>query len=195
MRYLVGTLDLSIVYRRDADDGGMLHGFADADWGQDPDGRRSVLSYVFFVAGAPVSWASRRQKTVARSSVEAEYYAMDAGVVELLWLKRLLQAIDSVPAAPLLRADNEGAIALARHETKHERTKHIDIKHHAIRQHWVAREIAIARVATSDNVADILTKALDRLAFLRHRSRLVSGTTVVARGRVTSGRDATRSPL
>jgi hypothetical protein len=194
MRYLAGTLDLQIVYRRDAaEDSGVLHGFSDADWAQDPHGRKSVTGYVFFLAGAPVSWSSRRQKTVARSSVEAEYYAMDAGVVELIWLKRLLTAIDTVPASPVLRVDNEGAIALAKHETKHERTKHIDVKHHAIRQSWESGDVSVARVATGDNVADIFTKALDHVAFLRHRARLLCDTPVVVRGGVRGGVTTTRS--
>jgi transposase InsO family protein len=174
MRYLAGTRDMTIVYRRDAEDSGILHGFTDADWGQDPDRRHSTTGYVFFNAGAPVSWSSHRQKSVARSSLDAEYYAMDAGVCELIWLIRLLSRIDTVPPSPVLRVDNEGAIALAKKETNHSRTKHIDVKHHFVRECWESGQVAIARVGTDDNVADIFTKALNGPAFLRHRARLLA---------------------
>jgi transposase InsO family protein len=172
LRYLAGSLDSCLVYSRDADDGGVLSATCDASWG-DRDDKKSTMGLVVFNAGGPISWSSRGTDATARSSLEAEYYALDGGVCELIWVKRLLEEIDGAIEAPPLRADNEGAIALARHETNHRRSKHIDIKFHFIRQCWARRLVTVARVPTKDNVADIFTKALPRPAFEQHRAALL----------------------
>jgi hypothetical protein len=173
LRYLAGTRGLGLVYRRDAPDGGALHAYSDASFADHLQQRTSTLGYLVYLAGAPIAWSSRKAQTIPRSSLDAEYYAIDGAVCELMWAARWLGDVDVKPVEPPLRCDSEGAIALARNQADHGRSKHVDVKHHFVRQAWRRRAMDLARVTTGDNIADALTKALARDDFERHRARLV----------------------
>jgi hypothetical protein len=85
IRYLSGTSTLGIQYKK----GGnqiALEGFIDSDWGSNPEDRRSVIGYIFCINGSPVSWSSKRQKTIALSSIEAEYMAVTQAAKEAIWI-------------------------------------------------------------------------------------------------------------
>ena len=88
LRYLNGTRDFGIHIHSDTPL--TLHGFSDADWGGDPDDRTSTGAYVIFLGANPISWSSTKQRTVARSSTEAEYRAIASAAVEIEWVKSLL---------------------------------------------------------------------------------------------------------
>jgi len=132
MRYLGGSIDLSIVYRGELD---SLIGYTDSDWAGDQDTRRSHSGYVFNVGSGAISWSSKRQPTVALSSTEAEYMGQTQATKEAIWLRRLLKELhaqDSI-AATTIFGDNQGAIALAKNPQFHPRSKHIAIQHHFVR--------------------------------------------------------------
>jgi hypothetical protein len=124
---------------------------------------------VFILCGGSISWASRRQKTVAQSTVEAEYMATAEAVKEAIWWRRFLgelaQTIDSPTS---LYSDNAGSISLAHNPEHHARTKHIDVKYHLTREHLQLGTISLQRVPTKGNTADIFTKALPRDAYAQH---------------------------
>ena len=121
-------------------------GYSDSDWAGDIDTRRSTTGYVFVLGGAAISWKSRRQATVARSSTEAEYMAVTEAASEAIWLRRLyaelvsnsgphelalgLQQLNSGPQQ--INVNNSGSISLAHNPKYHDRTKHIDVRHHFI---------------------------------------------------------------
>lgn len=86
-----GTKSLSLTYRGDCEL--KLVGYTDSDWGGDKETRRSTSGYVFTLAGAPVSWSSRRQSTVALSSTEAEYIAAAEATNEAVWIARFLEEL------------------------------------------------------------------------------------------------------
>ena len=174
LRYVKGTLDLGVIYRRN---GSVLSGTSDADWAGCLDLRRSTTGYVFSLADGPISWSSHRQHTVALSSLEAEYQAVASAAREAIWLKRLLTNLGfaSLCERPIIRVDNEGAIALARHPSNHDRTKHIDTLHHFVRDQVDARTLRLVRVDTGDNTSDLLTKSLRVILYRRHRDALVYG--------------------
>ncbi|KAG7912925.1 hypothetical protein KL927_005439 [Ogataea polymorpha] len=164
MRYLKGTADLGIVYSKDSHF--KLSGFCDSDWGTDPNDRISVTGYVFILAGAPITWRSKKQTTVALSSTEAEYMALGDALRELLWLKQLLDQLEIKSSEPpTLYCDNTGALSLMKHPAFHPRTKHIDIRHHFIRQHLTSNDFISKHVSSGMNLADPLTKALDKPKF------------------------------
>ncbi|XP_055904350.1 uncharacterized protein LOC129940122 [Eupeodes corollae] len=82
MRYLKGTIDAKIEYSKN-DDSELL-AYSDADWANEVDDRRSVSGYILKMQGGPISWDSKRQKTIALSTTEAEYMALSAACQEVL---------------------------------------------------------------------------------------------------------------
>ena len=160
LRYLKGTLDYGITYGNASG----LEGFTDADWASDQESRRSLGAYVFLLYGGAVSWSSKRQQSIALSSCEAEYMAQTQAAKEAIWLTRLFSELDigfGLPKAPILiKADNQGAIALASDPRFHSRTKHIDIQWHFVRDQVETGAIEFEWVRTNDMVADGLTKTL-----------------------------------
>ena len=111
-----------------------VEGYTDADWVGSITDRRSTSRYFTFVGGNLVTWRSRKQKVVARSSAEAEFRGMSHGVCELLWLKKLLRDLGFKPKdAMKLHCDNKAAIEIAHNLVQHDRTKHVEIDRHFIR--------------------------------------------------------------
>jgi len=148
--------------------------FCDADWAGDRTDRRSTTGYVVKVNGSTVSWASKKQTTVALSSAEAEYMAAGAAVQEMLWVRSLLREMGfEQDGASVLLCDNQAAMAMAANDVHHARTKHIDIRHHFIREHVAAGTVRLEYVASADQQADILTKPLGRVLFAKLRERVL----------------------
>ena len=138
-----------------------LEGWVDADWAGCHDTRRSTTGYVFKINGSAITWCSRRQQTVASSTVEAEYIATAEAAREGIWLRNLLKELGFKQVGPTtLHVDNQGAMRLATNPSTHQRTKHIDIKHHLIRELIEGGTIELRYVATGKQQADMLTKAL-----------------------------------
>jgi hypothetical protein len=175
LRYLKGTAHFGLTFGRS---GGHIDliGWTDSDWAQDPDSRRSIGGFVFDVAGGSVSWSSKKQPTVALSTVEAEYMAASNATKEAIWLRTLLRDLGFTQTlATTIHADNQGCIALSRNPVSHSRAKHIDIRHHFIRERVASNEITLEYCSTKDMVADIFTKALPREAFEKCRGALGVG--------------------
>ncbi|RSH90639.1 hypothetical protein EHS25_001244 [Saitozyma podzolica] len=138
-----------------------LEGWVDADWGGCHDTRRSTTGHIFMLGGSAIVWTSRRQATVASSTVEAEYVAVSEAAREAVWLKGLLDELGVTPKEPTpLWCDNQGAIRLARNPGTHRRTKHIAIRWHLIRELIEDGVVRLGYVPTASQVADIFTKAL-----------------------------------
>lgn len=158
LRYLKGTIDKKLVYRKSSDD---IVGFCDADWASDLDQRKSTTGYVFIMQGAAVSWASRRQHTVALSTTEAEFMALTAAIQETIWLKRLEHELFGVAMGTMtLHCDNKGALQLALNASYSSRTKHVDIKANFIREKLDNKIIKLEYISTDEMLADILTKGM-----------------------------------
>ena len=110
-RYIKGTLDFGL--RFSVIDNKMLSGYSDADWAGDIDTRISTSGYVFKIGGATVSWSSKKQATVAKSSTEAEYVALSTAAQKMIWLRQLMENIGFGTTSPtVLYEDNNGAIEL-----------------------------------------------------------------------------------
>jgi hypothetical protein len=178
LRYLRGTSDLVLVYKRGNN---TLIGYSDADWAGDLDERRSTSGYLFTLNGTAISWRSKLQDTVALSTVEAEYIAMSEAAKESIWLQGLLKEvresgiygeISGEDAAQTLHTDNQGAMALAENPQHHQRSKHIDIRYHFIRQQIREGRINLHYLPTAQMTADVMTKALPREPHQRHTSAM-----------------------
>jgi hypothetical protein len=96
LRYLKSSINLGIIYSAGGDVDPI--GYSDSDWGQDPNTQRSISGSVFLMADAsgPISWRSKKQTTVALSSMEAEYVAESLAVRQVLWLRSLITELGNV---------------------------------------------------------------------------------------------------
>jgi hypothetical protein len=170
-RYLRQTTDHKIRYQG-AGHSGLIE-YSDADWGENWDNRRSTTGFVFLIADGAVTWTSRMQKTVARSSTEAEYMALSEACSKIAWLTLLQKEIGYSPTAPTpLVSDNQGGIFLAINPTHDRQLKHVDICYHFIREYVESKRINIVYISTNDMIADILTKPLERVKFEYFRKLL-----------------------
>jgi len=165
--YLKGTANLGLHFKRNCANQN-LHAYVDADWAGCPDTRRSTTGYVVKLAGSPVSWSSRRQRTVATSTCEAEYIAGYKAAQEIIWIQNMINdlRIDGLKVtSTTLLIDNNAALKLTRNPELHDRTKHIELKYHFLRDLTLSGRINTQRVDTKDNLADLLTKPLPRDTF------------------------------
>lgn len=179
LRYLKGSSDFTIFYDKRVSRLPILSGYSDADWGGDTEDRKSTTGYIFLLCGAPVSWASKKQATIALSSTEAEYLAATQASKEAIWLRHLLHDLGFPQLQPtIIYEDNQSAIMLSHNPVHHARTKHFDIQHHFVREKIESKEIDLIYCPTDDMVADMMTKNLPavKLQHLRALARMINPT-------------------
>ena len=172
---LNATSDLRLTFRRDDDLGSVQLGFdletyVDADYTHKAEDRRSVSGVAVSCGGALVSWFSRTQKYVTVSTTEAEYVAMADGVKEALYVRGILAFL--MPSLGLMsigeHEDNKGAIYFAKKPLSSSSSKHIDVRHHFLREVAASGDISVQFLRPGQH-SDILTKAIGRESFERHR--------------------------
>jgi len=174
VRYLKGNPGQGILLRADAEL--TLTAWCDADHATCPLTRRSLTAWFIQLGGSPISWKTRKQDTVSRSSAEAEYRSMADTVSEILWLRQLLITLGVDCSSPIpLFCDNQSAIYLSANPVFHERTKHVGSDCHFIRDEIVRGVIAPQHVSTHLQLADIFTKALGRKEFVTSILQLEGG--------------------
>lgn len=133
----------------------------DADWAECPMDRKSYTGFVFKLSGAAISWESRKQRTVALSSTEAEYMALSEAAREALYLQGFLSEFELLDSAKTqVMNDNRGAQLLARNHVFHARSKHIDVRHHFIREVLHGGKLEIKYLPSEEMPANFLTKGL-----------------------------------
>ncbi|XP_014660662.1 uncharacterized protein LOC106804323 [Setaria italica] len=172
LRYIAGRLHYGIVYTRDDNDL-KLQGFSDADMAGDVEDRKSTTSVLFCLGRAPVTWQSQKQPVVALSSCEAEYIAASTAACQGIWLGRLLGSFYGRAASVAnIHIDNQSAIQLCKNPVFHGWSKHIDTCFHYIRECVEGGRVAIHKIHTDDQLADILTKPLGRVRFQHLRLKI-----------------------
>lgn len=160
-RYIAGTLSKSITFERDSE--AKLECYSDADFGGCVKSGRSTTGVVIMYAGGAISWLSQRQSMVATSTTEAEIVAANEAAKEIIWLSRLFEGISKLKEIPVLQVDNSAAVRLAQNPEFHRRTKHIAMKHFFVREKILEGLLQIQQISTEDQVADIMTKPLERV--------------------------------
>ncbi|XP_073121919.1 secreted RxLR effector protein 161-like [Henckelia pumila] len=148
-----------------------IYGYTDSDFQSDIDDRKSTSGFVLNLGKGAVSWRSRKQDTTADSTTEAEYVAASEAAKEAIWIRKFVQELGIVPSieSPItVYCDNNGAIAQAKKSRAHQKSKHIERRFHLIRDIIHRGDIAIAKIATTDNVADPFTKSLFQKVFEKH---------------------------
>ncbi|RVW48502.1 Retrovirus-related Pol polyprotein from transposon TNT 1-94 [Vitis vinifera] len=152
LRYIKSTPGQGVLYENRGHT--QVVGYTDADWAGSPTDRRSTSGYCVFIGGNLISWKSKKQDVVARSSAEAEYRAMALATYELIWLRF------GKDEQMKLICDNQAALHIASNPVFHERTKHIEVDCHFIREKIASGCVATSFVNSNDQLADIFTKSL-----------------------------------
>ena len=164
-RYLQGTKDLGLTY------GGalswpeqILTAYTDADYGSNPNDRRSISGSTYIIGGATIGWMSKKQSITATSTYDAEYVAAAACTRHVTWLRNLLLCLGFPQPGPTsIYCDNQAAISLTKDFQFHAKSKHIDIYVHLIRDKVSDGTVLVSYVPSEENAADIFTKGLPRI--------------------------------
>lgn len=163
LRYLAGTVNHGILLWKH--NHLTLHAYFDADWAGGDD-FVSTNGYVLYLGGHPISWSSKKQKGVARSTTEAEYRSVANTSSELRWVCSLLTELGiNLPQAPVIYRDNIGATYLCANPVFHSRMKHIALDYHFVREQIQTGCLRVTHVSTRDQLVDVLTKPLPRTPF------------------------------
>eukprot|EP00253_Pinus_taeda_P025649 PITA_25649 len=150
-----------------------LSGFTDADWARSLVDWKSTSRYYFNIGSRMTSWCSRKQKSVALSSAEAEYMAASTASCQAMWLRKLLVNLfrRNMEATGIM-CDNKSCIKLSENLVFHDRSKHIDIRCHFVKDCVQRGAVYLSYTPTGEQGADILTKALGRTKFDYFREKM-----------------------
>ncbi|KAJ0805739.1 putative RNA-directed DNA polymerase [Helianthus annuus] len=159
LRYLKVSPGKGLVFKRSSNFD--LSCFADSDWAKCIDTRKSVTGFCIFLGENLVSWKSKKQSTVSRSTGEAEYRAMCSATCELVWIVNVLNELSVACKPPIqLSCDSNAAMSIAANPVFHERTKHFEIDLYFLREKVSNGFIVTKKVESEDQLADIFTKGL-----------------------------------
>ena len=168
LRYLKTTAKTGLTYG-----GGTLEvfGYCDADFAGCLDTRRSTTGYAFMLNGGAISWQSRRQRTVATSTAEAEYMAAASATKEALWLGYMLRDLGIETKSIPIWSDSQAALALIKNPMVSQRSKHIDVAYHFVRERAENGTVSFDYVTTEEMAADCFTKPVPpaKLEFCKTR--------------------------
>ena len=177
LRYLKKTADVNLVFPgpdRASDSGNasnstVLFSYTDSDWASDRGDRKSQGGYVFQTYGTPVSWSSKKQTVVARSTTEAEYLACSEATREAQSLVYLHRDVTGETAIPLIHCDSNGALSTIRSTAQATRPSTLTL-HSTIPDIWTPRASSSSPRSTHENLADVMTKALapDKHRYFTH---------------------------
>lgn len=164
LRYLIGTIQFGLLLRKDTPLN--LHAFSDADWARDKDDYISTSAYIVYLGANPISWSSRKQRTRARSSTEAEYRAVASTTAELLWLQNLFSELRLITSTtPVIYCDNLGTTYVSANPVFHSKMKHLALDYHFVRENVQCGKLRVSYISTKEQLADALTKPLPRHTF------------------------------
>ncbi|GJY03740.1 putative RNA-directed DNA polymerase [Tanacetum coccineum] len=159
LRYLKNAPGCGITFKRNADNN--LRVFVDSDWAKCKITRRSITGYSVFLGNNLVSWKSKKQSVVSRSSTEAEFRAMCNVCCEVIWIRKILTDLQVDIDLPIeMNCDNNSAIQISANPVLHERSKHFEIDLYFLREKIADGLIKPRKVKSEDNIADLFTKGL-----------------------------------
>lgn len=119
------------------------------------------MGHVVFLGRTPITWSSKKQKSLALSSTEAEYKAVAATTAEIIWIKNLLIELGvQLARSPVIYCDNLSATHLSANPVFHSRMKHLALAFYFIREQVQSGTLRVTHDSTKDQLADFLTKPL-----------------------------------
>ena len=179
MRYLQGTKDYMLMYRRIYSL--EVIGYFDAYFAGCVDSRKSTSSYIFKLVDGVVSWRSAKQTLIATSTMEAEFVSCFEASSHGVWLKSFisrLRIVDSISRPLKLYYDKSAAVFMAKNNKSENRSKHIDIKYLAIRERVKEMKVVIEHISTELMIVDPLTKGMPPKYFKDHVVQMGLGSTM-----------------
>lgn len=166
VKYLKSTVNLRLKLSNIMSNSKQLIGYADANWAEDKESRKSNSGFVFFFNGGTISWACRKQSCVALSSTEAEFISLSEACQEAQWLRKLLQDLNhNIDIPTTINEDNQSCLKIIKEEKFSNRTKHIDTKFHFVKDYVDRKIVNCVYCPTDTMIADLLTKPL---SFAKH---------------------------
>ncbi len=134
LKYLNSTKDYKLIYNGESKESDFI-AYCDSDWAGDPCDHWLTSSYVFKIAGAAVSWSSKKQSSTTLSSTKGKYMALTHAAKEALWIQEFLYNVNYPPIFPTtILGNNQGALVLAVNPAFHMHMKHICVCQHFIRE-------------------------------------------------------------
>jgi hypothetical protein len=171
MKYLKGTLDCGLNYNGDHDF--VLSGYTNSDWDGSVSDRNSTSGCCFILGSAMISWKSRKQSSIALSTIEVEYIVACSASCEAIWLRKLLTGLfDMEMEETVILCDNQSCIKMTENHVFHDMSKHIEIRYHYICDMVQRGAIKLQYVSTDEQVVDVLTKPLSHVKFEHFRDKL-----------------------
>ena len=159
LRYLKATSEHGILLAKNSDF--HIRAYCDSDWGSCPNSRKSVTGFAIMLGNSLISWKSKKQGVVARSTAEGEYRAMATTCCELTWLLALLRDLTVKPPLPMhLFCDNQAALYIVKNLVFHEQTKHIEVDCHYVRDQFKNGQVRPCYVSSKSQLADLFTKVV-----------------------------------
>ncbi|GKC83550.1 uncharacterized mitochondrial protein-like protein [Tanacetum coccineum] len=157
LQYLQCTLSQGLYIRPSSVD--RLVSYTDADWAGCLDTRTSTSGFCVFLGDNLVSWSSKRQHVVSRSSAEAEYRGVANVVAEVAWFRNLLLELSCpLKRTTIVFCDNVSVVYLASNPVQHQRTKHVEIDLHFVRERVSFGHVHVLHVPYQHQFTDIFTK-------------------------------------
>lgn len=117
-----------------------------------------------------VTWMSKKQPTVSRSSAEAEYRAIAYSTAELRWFCNLLRELRvKLSAPPMILSDSKSALFMLNNPVVRPGTRHMELGYHYVCEFIAGKELSVKYIPSEQQIADIFTKALSTDLFRRHK--------------------------
>jgi hypothetical protein len=173
LRYITGTKDLKLSFPRTDASEITLEGYSNSDYGNCLDTRQSISGNLFRLNNSAICWRSKKQKSVATSTCEAEYMALALATKQWIWLANALEELNvPVTNAPMF-CDNKAAIDIAYNHKIGDRSKHFDITYHLVRENVESGRISLLQIESAENLADICTKGLPQVTLRKLRTAIM----------------------
>ncbi|MBW0536590.1 hypothetical protein O181_076305 [Austropuccinia psidii MF-1] len=162
LQYLKGSINIYLEYTKSdsSNQFSQLAGWANADYANACDSRRSVSGNAILFFNNPIIWLSKQQSVVAQYTTESKYISMNICAKQLRWLTYVLTDLHLSIAEPTLYNDNSGAIIISKQASLNANTKHITVRYKYVRDCVMKKLLNVNQVGSNQMIADILTKPL-----------------------------------
>lgn len=181
LRYLHGTTNVGIMYSKTSKPNKHLTGWADADYANCTDMRKSTTGFVITLYGNPVHWMIKKQTVVAQSTTEEEFIAMNHCAKQIRWLSGLIISLGVAIPKPVIFNNNAGANFISKEAQLNPNSKHIEVRYQYLRDLVSKSLLSIKQVPSSNMIADILNKPLGHIKVSSARDQLRLRTTEFSR--------------